>query len=198
MNFHNYITGIPIILASGSPRRQSLLRQIGLQFDIQPSSVHEDFSLKLSPPEFARHYARKKARDVAEINRDKLVIGADTIVVIDNQILGKPDGEAESRIMLNSLSGKTHTVMTGVSLQWMDRSLDETFHEETRVTFHTLDDEEIDHYIHHYRPFDKAGSYGIQDWFSVLVKKVDGCFYNVVGFPLASFYQRWKRVQSDL
>lgn len=178
------------ILASTSPRREMLLKQIGLEFEICPSNVHEDFSVKLSPPEFVRHYARLKARDIARSNPSALVVGADTIVVLDKTILGKPNGAAESKAMLESLSGRTHTVMTGVSLQFGASGLDQTFVEKTRVTFKVLTDIEINHYIENFTPFDKAGSYGIQDWFSVCVERIEGCFYNVMGFPLSAFYRR--------
>lgn len=179
------------VLASNSPRRQALLEQIGLDFLVQKSSVHEDFSIDLSPVDFAEFYAGKKAENVAEKYPDDLVIGADTIVVLGDRILGKPGSRDESRAMLTMLSGKTHTVITGVSLIHRSICYVDTFHEKTDVTFNILSEEEINDYIDTCRPFDKAGSYGIQDRFSVHVKKIDGCFYNVVGFPLARFYQSY-------
>ncbi len=130
-----------------------------------------------------------KAMDIAYIEKDSLVIGADTIVVRDHAILGKPGDRKDSFSMLSSLSGRTHTVITGVSIQHVSQNVDHTFTDETHVTFKELSKEEIDYYIDRYKPFDKAGSYGIQDWFSVCVDKVEGCFYNVVGFPLAAFYR---------
>jgi septum formation protein len=185
-----------IILASRSPRRAALLKQIGLEFQIIPSPVEENFDLPLAPEEFARHHAREKASAVAGAHPDSLVIGADTIVVLNGKILGKPGNEHASRAMLQSLSGHTHTVYTGVSLHWQDQNVEDTFVVATQVTFQHLTPAEIEYYITHYRPFDKAGSYGIQDWFAVCVKEIRGCFYNVVGFPLAEFYRHYKEIVS--
>ncbi len=184
----------PLILASVSPRRKQLLSQIGLDFTIKPSRVHEDFSLNLPPEEFAPHYARLKAAEVAGTHPDHLVIGADTIVVLGDKILGKPANREESFAMLSSLSGKTHRVITGVSLQWHEKNLEDTFIEITRVTFKQLRQADIDYYIDNYAPFDKAGSYGIQDWFATCVARIEGCFYNVVGFPLAAFYDHYRSI----
>ncbi len=183
-----------IILASNSPRRKQLLRQIDLEFSVIPSTVHEDFSLKLPPAEFVRHYAAEKARAVAREHANALVIGADTIVVHGVNILGKPADRADSFRMLSELSGRTHTVLTGVSLQILSENIEDTFFEATRVTFQRLSADDINYYIDNYKPFDKAGSYGIQDWFATGIKKVDGCFYNVVGFPLAAFYRHFRRL----
>ncbi|MDP6339449.1 MAG: Maf family protein [Candidatus Marinimicrobia bacterium] len=185
MNLQN---NYPIILASGSPRRKQLLEQIDLEFEVIPSSVHEDFTIDLSPTEFVEYYAKEKAKHVAQSHPDKWVIGADTVVVFDAEILGKPKDRDDSFQMLKRLSGNTHQVYTGVSIQHINLGLKKTFHAVTNVTFNTLNDNDIYYYIDTYKPFDKAGSYGIQDWFSVYVKKIDGCFYNVMGFPLALFY----------
>lgn len=184
---------LKIILASKSPRRQILLKQIGLDFTIIPSNVDEDLSIKLKPKEFVKHYAKKKARAVSKKNSSSLVIGADTIVSIKNRILGKPNSRKESFEMLRSLSGKTHTVFTGVSIQKKDEKINATFFDSTNVTFKNLLDEEIDYYIKKYKPFDKAGSYGIQDWFSVCIKKIEGCYFNVVGLPLNKFYENFTK-----
>ena len=187
---------IPLILASGSPRRKQLLEQIGLEFSVLPSDVIEDFSLPLPPEAFTEHWAREKAKNVAEKHPDSLVVGADTIVILKNKILGKPSSKKEGTEMLSKRSGQTHTVITGVCLELKDQKICETFSEETRVTFQHLSENEIQDYIEIYSPLDKAGSYGIQDWFSVCVKKVNGCYYNVVGFPLSAFYQKYKAIIS--
>ena len=184
----------PIILASISPRRKSLLELIDFKFDVISSSVHEDFNIELAPIDFAKHYANLKALDVAQKYADHLVIGADTIVVLDNEIIGKPIDEDDSKAMLRKLSGRTHTVITGVSLIWQEKNIVDTFNEETKVTFQKLTDEQIEYYVDNYRPLDKAGSYGIQDWFAVCVKKIDGCFYNVMGFPLSNFYSHFTKI----
>ncbi|HIA30799.1 MAG TPA: septum formation protein Maf [Candidatus Marinimicrobia bacterium] len=187
---------VPLILASGSPRRKFLLKQIGLDFQVIPSDIHEDFSLRLPSKDFAEHFAKLKAHSVANQFPNRLVIGADTIVVFNNKILGKPSSKKEGTEMLSRLSGQTHTVITGVCLELKDQKICETFSEETRVTFQHLSENEIQDYIEIYSPLDKAGSYGIQDWFSVCVKKVNGCYYNVVGFPLSAFYQKYKAIIS--
>ena len=183
-----------IILASNSPRRKSLLELIDLPFKVIASSVHEDFNIDLKPIDFAKHYAKLKALHVAKNNPDSLVIGADTIVVLDNEIIGKPADENDSKTMLKKLSGRTHTVITGVSLVWQEKNIIDTFFERTKVTFQKLTDEQIQYYIDNYHPLDKAGSYGIQDWFAVCVKKIDGCFYNVMGFPLSKFYEHFTKI----
>jgi len=184
----------PIILASNSPRRKSLLELIDLQFKVIASSVHEDFTIDLNPIEFAKHYANLKALDVADKYPNYLVIGADTIVVLDEEIIGKPKDENDSKLMLRKLSGRTHTVITGVSLVWQKENIIDTFNDQTNVTFQNLTDEQIQFYIDNYNPLDKAGSYGIQDWFAVCVKKIDGCFYNVMGMPLSNFYSHFTKI----
>jgi len=186
-----HLNKYPIILASGSPRRKQLLEQIDLEFEVVPSQIYEDFSLNFSPTDFVEYYAQEKAKDVANSYPDKWVIGADTIVVFESHILGKPKNEKDSFQMLKRLSGNTHQVITGVSIQNIKQDISDSFHERTNVTFNTLSDNIINYYIETYKPFDKAGSYGIQDWFSVCVNRIDGCFYNVMGFPLSSFYSHF-------
>lgn len=188
---------IPLILASGSPRRRELLKQIDFEFEVIVSRVNEDFSINLPPSEFARYYARKKALKVASSRPDHLVIGADTIVVLDGNILGKPKNKTGSLQMLKRLSGRNHKVITGLSLQGINQGISETFHAETLVSFKKLTKADISYYINRYKPFDKAGSYGIQDWFAVCVEKIDGCFYNVMGFPLSAFYKRYKAINKN-
>ena len=184
-----------IILASASPRRKTILSQVDLDFIIEPSSINEDFSIGLLPKAFCEHWAREKANDIAKSHSDKLIIGADTIVKINDNILGKPKNYKESFAMLKLLSGKTHQVLTGVSLIHLDLGIDFTFNESTDVSFCFLTDEEINKYIDKYKPFDKAGSYGIQDGFSVYVEKINGCFYNVMGFPISRFHTFYKAIE---
>ena len=186
-----HLNKYPIVLASGSPRRKQLLEQIDLEFEVVPSQINEDFSINLSPTDFVEHYAQEKAKDVAKSYPDKWVIGADTIVVLGSHILGKPKDGNDSFHMLKQLSGNTHQVITGVSIQNINQDISNSFHELTNVTFNSLSDNVINYYIENYKPFDKAGSYGIQDWFSVCVNRIDGCFYNVMGFPLSSFYSHF-------
>ncbi len=185
---------IPLILASNSPRRKQLLEQAGFRFTVLASHVHEDFSLTLEPSRFACHYAEEKAGAIAPAHPETVVLGADTIVVLENKILGKPKDKEDSFRMLSNLSGRTHTVITGVSLHWYQKDLIDTFFEATDVTFNTLSKEDIYYYIGRYNPMDKAGSYGIQDWFSVCIRRVEGCFYNVVGLPLARVYEHLRQM----
>ena len=182
----------PLILASASPRREQLMNQIGLEFSVIPSDVIEDFSLALPPEAFTEHWAREKAKYVAENNPDTMVIGADTIVVLDNKILGKPKNIKDSFSMLQSLSGRTHEVITGMSILNISCKIDFTFNERTLVSFNTLGDSDISYYIDNYNSLDKAGSYGIQDWFSVHVRQIEGCYFNVMGLPLSSFFSHYR------
>ena len=184
----------PLILASASPRREQLLNQIGLVFSVVPSKVIEDFSLALPPEAFTEHWAREKAKYVAENNPDTMVVGADTIVVLNGKILGKPKNELDSFSMLQSLSGHTHEVITGMSFLKVDSDIDFTFNERTYVSFKTLSDSDIRYYIDNYNPLDKAGSYGIQDWFSVQIRQIEGCYFNVMGLPLSSFFSHYRRL----
>ena len=190
----NKVIDLPLILASKSPRRKKLLKQIGLTFKVIPSEVDENFDIELSPSEFVSHYAKKKADSIAKKYPGYYVIGADTIVVYNEQILGKPNSKTESYEMLSLLSGKIHKVYTGVSIQHDDHNINKTFYDVTDVSLNTLSDEDIYYYIETYNPYDKAGSYGIQDFFSVHVNKINGCFYNVMGFPLSSFYYHFSKI----
>ena len=167
-----------IILASASPRRKQLLGEIIKDFLVLPSNEKED-DVFGSPQEVAKQLSFLKAKSVFDNNQDCLVIGADTIVVHQNQILGKPKNEAHAIEMLSSLSGKTHEVITGVTIMTKDLSV--TFADVSQVTFKQLDNKEIIDYIATGSPFDKAGGYGIQD--SGFVCDISGSFNNVVGLP---------------
>ena len=181
-----------IILASASPRRKTILSQIGIRFTIMKSNTVEDFSLNLPPEAFCEHWAREKAKDIAKNHPNSLIIGADTIVVLDKIILGKPQNREQSISMLKSLSGRTHEVLTGVSFIHLDSNFDITFNESTLVSFDTLSNQDIINYIDTYEPYDKAGSYGIQDRFSIHINKITGCYYNVMGFPISKFHRKLK------
>ena len=183
-----------IILASSSPRRKSILNQIGIEFSIIPSNINEDFKLALPPEAFTEHWAREKALNISKDHPSSLIIGADTVVVLDGQILGKPKDENDSKEKLLKLSGKTHEVITGVSLIHIDSKIDITFNERTYVSIKTLTISDILQYIKIYKPFDKAGSYGIQDAFSVHSDKINGCYYNVVGLPVSKFYSYYSNI----
>lgn len=168
-----------------------------MDFVIDPSTAEETFEPGLSPDRVVEHLALLKSRDVAGRHENALIIGADTIVVYKDQILGKPENRNHASELLNMLSGQTHQVYTGVGLvqTGSDGKIVDTsvFNECTRVTFDRLSEEEIEEYIDTGSPMDKAGSYGIQDdWGSLFVRKVDGDYYNVVGFPLNRFYREMK------
>lgn len=189
----------PIILASQSPRRAHLLSQIGLQFIVQPSGIHEKIHADLTYEDNVKQLALYKAQDIAGKNDDGVVIGSDTIVVINGKILNKPESKDEAFAMLSELSAKTHTVYTGFALVDVKSKKFYIDHEKTEVTFRRLSDAEIDSYIATGSPMDKAGAYGIQDDFgAVFVEKINGCYYTVVGFPLAKFYTAFTRFVTDL
>ena len=184
-----------IILASASPRRKSILSKIDLKFISIPSNTVEDFSIKLPPEAFCEHWAREKALNIAKDYPRSYILGADTIVVLDNKILGKPKDRDHSISMLKSLSGKTHEVLTGISIIQIDSGVDVSFNTSTYVSIRTLTNSDICNYINIYNPYDKAGSYGIQDGFSKYVKKIDGCFYNVMGLPISEFYKHFLEIR---
>lgn len=171
------------ILASGSPRRKELLQQAHYSFQIKTSTVEEIVEEGLSPAEVVEQLALLKAKDIWSQTKDEVVIGADTVVAIDDAILGKPYDENDAKAMLQKLSGNTHSVYTGVAI--CSAEGDETFSEKTDVEFYTLSDEDIEMYIRSKEPFDKAGSYGIQGFGAFLVKRIIGDYYTVVGLPLA-------------
>ena len=188
-----------MILASSSPRRKELLQHLDYPFDIILPNVDESLLAPNSNPEqYCITLAEMKAKDISQYYPHSLVIGADTIVVLENQILNKPEDSVQAENMLSMLSGKTHKVYTGVCLKWMENNIQHAFAETTLVTFRELDNQDILHYIETCPPYDKAGSYGIQDWSSVFVKNIQGCYDNVVGFPLSRFYQELKKLQINL
>ncbi len=172
-----------IILASQSPRRRELLKTIFENFEIIPSSCEEVVPNNISTQNVAEFLANLKANDIAKKYPEALVIGADTVVIAENEILGKPKNEAQAKEMLNKLSGKTHTVITGVSLCFNGKNC--SFSEITEVEFFDLSNDEIENYVKTHEPMDKAGAYGIQGKGSLLVKRIDGDYFNVVGLPIA-------------
>jgi len=182
-----------LILASGSPRRADLLRQIGLEFEVIPSDIDEDEISGDSPQQRALNAALAKALDVARKVGEGIVIGADTIVVLEGRILGKPSGPQEAIRMLTLLSGKTHRVITGVALVDASSMKVESWVESTYVTFRELSPDEIIEYVETGIPLDKAGAYGIQDKAAAFVKRIEGCYFNVVGLPLATLIERLRK-----
>ena len=178
------------ILASKSPRRREILKTINLDFKIIPSTIDESqILIDKNPKKYCLQLAKLKSKDISNRYHNYTVIGADTIVVIRDQILNKPKSLQDAKRMLSLLSDKTHQVITAVSIRNKELNIKEDFIETTSVTFYKLTDDEILKYIDTYRPFDKAGSYGIQDGSNKFVKKITGSYHNIVGFPIAKFYQ---------
>ena len=179
------------ILASKSPRRKDILNQIGFKFSVVDSQFKEYKNNNVPPEALAETLAREKALSVAKIYPDNIIIGADTIVTIENKILGKPKDENESFEMLNLISGKSHEVITSVGFL-TSRKFD-IISETTKVYFKNLTDQEIEHYILKASPLDKAGAYGIQEWIGKIgITKIKGSYTNVVGLPLAQVIEKIK------
>jgi len=177
-----------IVLASESPRRFELLKMVGLDFVVRPSHIEEYNKDNLSPLEYAIDNAKKKGKVIGEKTPDALVISADTIVVHKSKILEKPRDESHAREILKCLNDSTHEVITGFGITYLHKNKFIFDFEKTKVTFRNLKQSEITAYVNSGEPFDKAGGYGAQGMGSLLIKKVDGCFFNVVGLPLAKFF----------
>lgn len=202
-----------IILASASPRRKELLEQIGLEFEICPAKGEEVIT-KTIPHEVVMELSKQKAEEVAAMvvgfqkenqdittPSDILVIGADTVVAYEGNILGKPKDEEDAKRMLTLLSGNTHSVFTGVTLVLIDKSGrvgELVFYEKTDVTMHAMTEAEIERYVASGEPMDKAGSYGIQGKCAIYVEKITGDYNNVVGLPIARIYQELKKIGIDI
>lgn len=202
-----------IILASASPRRKELLEQIGLEFEICPAKG-EELITKSIPEEVVMELSKQKAEEVASMicsfgdahqdittPTDHLVIGADTVVACDGEILGKPKDENDAKRMLKKLSGKTHSVYTGVTLCLIDKSGragELVFYEKTDVGMYDISKEEIERYVATGEPMDKAGSYAIQGNGSIFIKEIIGDYHNVVGLPIGRIYQELKNIGFDV
>ena len=184
-----------IVLASNSPRRKELLAGLGYPFEVRLlSGIDESYPDTLRGGEIAAHISRVKADAYrTTMAADELIITADTIVCLDDQVLGKPADEAEAIAMLRSLSGRTHQVYTGVTLTTKEKQ--SSFVSCSDVTFAMLTDEEIHHYVTHYRPMDKAGAYGIQEWIGYIgVERIEGSYFNVMGLPVQRLYTELKKM----
>ncbi|MBN1465169.1 septum formation inhibitor Maf [candidate division KSB1 bacterium] len=177
-----------LILASQSPRRAQLLRLVGFEFDIMPSSIDESEIVDSDPACHVRALSLAKAMSVGARVAKGIIVGSDTVVILDDEILGKPRDEVEAKDMLHRLAGRTHQVYTGFTLLEKPTNRQISDYDMTRVHFRDLADWEIDRYVATQNPMDKAGAYGIQDQSAVFADRIEGCFYNVVGFPLSKFY----------
>jgi septum formation protein len=190
------LKSIDIKLASKSPRRHQLLRNIIKDFEIISKEIDESYPKSLKPNEIALYLANLKAKSYEkEAKENQLYITADTMVVYKQKVLGKPKNKEDAFNMLQELSGNTHRVYTGISLLFNGEII--SFVDATKVTFYDLSEDEIKFYINHHRPMDKAGSYGIQEWMGYVgVKKIDGDFFNVMGLPLHRLYRGIEKIIS--
>ena len=186
------MTALRVILASQSPRRRELLSLVGIAHDVQPADIDESYLTGEPPRDHAERLARGKAEVIAAREPDAVVIGSDTIVVVDGDVLGKPADENDAVRMLARLAGRSHTVVTAVAVAWRGETRSAV--EEVEVTFHPLSRAEIDAYIATREPMDKAGAYGIQGYGATIVARVDGDYFAVMGLPL----QRLIRVLDSL
>jgi len=178
-----------LILASKSPRRQFLLKDLGLDFIIQTKEVDESFSETLQREEIPLYLCRKKAAAFqSDLKSNSLLITADTIVWVDNQVLNKPENYEDAIRMLKMLSGKMHEVITAVCLKSKNKTID--FFVKTNVFMKNFTNEELDYYITTYKPYDKAGAYGAQEWIGYIgIEKIEGSYFNVMGLPLKELYE---------
>ncbi|HTH57231.1 MAG TPA: Maf family protein [Cyclobacteriaceae bacterium] len=177
-----------IILASASPRRQYLLKEIGLEFTVDPPHIDESFPADMPVEKIPGYLAEKKAKALLPKITDEVVIASDTVVILENKILNKPADRSDAISMLSFLSGKTHTVITAVC--FLSKAKMDCFEDRTEVTFKKLSTEEIEFYIDHYKPYDKAGAYGAQDWIGmVAVEKIAGSYFTVMGLPIHKVYE---------
>lgn len=177
-----------LILASSSPRRQFLMKESGFDFVVRKPDVEEDFPATMPVENVASFLAKKKAEFFRPSITEEIVVTADTVVILDQRILNKPADREEAIEMLSTLSGRTHTVITGVCVLSREKEL--VFDDRTEVTFKSLTRDEIEFYVDVYKPFDKAGAYGAQDWIGmVAVERINGSYFNVMGLPVHRVYQ---------
>ena len=185
-----------LILASASPRRRELLQNLGYPFEIITADCNEIVDPTLSIADAIQQIAYQKAETVWMNNKDAIEIGADTMVCYDGKMLGKPKNRDDAKRMLGMLSGKTHTVISGVAILSQDKK--ETFYEETSVTFYPIEQKLLNKYLDSEEPYDKAGAYGIQGMGKLFVKEISGDYYNVVGLPIASVYRHLQAYIKDI
>jgi septum formation protein len=175
-----------IILASNSPRGKELLALLQINFEVIVSQVEEVIDPELSETELVMDLAFQKASDIFKTHKEDLVLGFDTLVYLEDEVLGKPKTKEEAKMMLQKLSGNTHTVITGCAL--ITKLFSKSFYEKARVTFYPLSEQEIEDYIDTKEPFDKAGAYGVQGYGSKFIKSIVGDFYTIMGLPIARLY----------
>jgi septum formation protein len=187
-----------LLLGSKSPRRQELLKALGLRYTLVDIDVEEVYPAHLEGADIARYLCELKAYafDSELLPEDSILVTADTIVWLDGKYIGKPSGKEDAIAMLKQLSGKQHSVFSGICLRSTKRKV--VFHAHTLVKFRELALDEIEYYVNHYKPYDKAGSYGIQDWIGYIgITGIEGCYYNVMGFPVEMFYEQLTKFIAD-
>ena len=195
---HQQLSQYHLILASASPRRISLLKELNLTFDCIPLDVEEVFPAGLEDHEVAKFLAKLKAEafPIEKLTSKSILITADTIVCLNDEVIGKPDDHEHAIEMLRKLSGQMHKVITGVCLRSHDK--ESIFSNETDVYFGKLTDEEIIYYVDQFKPFDKAGAYGIQEWIGYIgIEKIEGSYFNVMGLPVQQLYVELKKFISN-
>ena len=177
-----------IILASGSPRRQAFFKELDLDFEIQVKEIDESYPLDMKRLEITDFISQTKASVFSSLKENEILITSDTIVWLEEEAIGKPKNLDEAKQMLQKLSGKMHEVITSVC--FTSNQFQKTVNDTTKVWFKTLSEDEIDYYIKTYQPFDKAGSYGIQEWIGYIgIEKIEGCYFNVMGLPVRLVYK---------
>lgn len=191
--FINSLNEIDVILASGSPRRKQLLEDAGIKFRILTKEVEENFPVYLQRTEIPLYLSKFKAHSIKSDFPDSLIIAADTIVVQRRDVLNKPASPEEAKQMLLKLSNNMHEVITGVTICY--KGQERSFYDITEVFFKPLSEDYINYYIEHYKPFDKAGSYGIQEWIGMVgIQKIQGDFYNVMGLPVSKLVNELEKI----
>ncbi len=184
----------PLVLASSSPRRQYLLKEAGFEFTIEKPEVDEIFPDDLPAEQVARYLAALKGEFFRPSLRDQVVVTADTVVILQGRILNKPADRNAAIEMLSLLSGATHIVMTGVCI--LSKEKEVIFDDTTRVSFQDLTSDEVAYYVDHFKPYDKAGAYGAQDWIGmVAIRTIEGSYFNVMGLPVDKVYHQLKQFQ---
>ena len=191
--FINSLNDIDVILASGSPRRKQLLEDAGIKFRILTKEVEENYPVYLQRTDIPLYLSKIKAHSLKTDFPDSLIIAADTVVVQRRDVLNKPSSPEEAKQMLSKLSNNMHEVITGVTICY--KGQERSFYDITEVFFKPLSEEYIDYYIEHYKPFDKAGSYGIQEWIGMVgIQKIQGDFYNVMGLPVSKLVSELEKI----
>jgi septum formation protein len=179
----------PLLLASSSPRRQYLMKEAGFTFTVAHPDIDESFPGDMVLEEVPTYLARKKAQALLPNVKDEIILASDTVVILGNKILNKPLDRTEAISMLSSLSGNTHTVITAVCL--LSKTKEDLFDDRTQVTFRKITKEEIEFYVDNYKPYDKAGAYGAQDWIGLTaIEKINGSYFTVMGLPMHRVYER--------